>query len=329
MAEAPRKLASTAYSHDVLRVGAGRQNGLIGPARLAHDPMLKPGGAGKSLALASKLLPARVRQDALVLYAYRRRVADAVGEAPAGEPPAALAQLRAELDELYRGTPQPDPLLAALQAVIVARAIPRFCFDDLLSGMEMDVQDTRYHSREQLLLYCYRVSGTVGLMMCHVLGVKTAAAHEHGKDLGIALQLTKIARDVLEDWWRDRLYLPDDVLEENGAPQLMRNLGSSFPHSAAPAIGRSVATVLAWADSYYASADRGLRYLSFRSATAVYAARLVYSSIGVVLRRRGCDPLARRAVVPKGKKLALVLRALIAMALASAQASPDLDRPAA
>jgi uncharacterized protein (DUF2141 family) len=75
--------------------------------------------------------------------------------------------------------------------------------------------------------------------------------------------------------------------------------------------------LLAWADEYYASGDRGLRYLPFRCAAAVYAARLVYSSIGTVLRRRSCDPLAGRAVVPKTRKLALAVRALIAMAFAT------------
>jgi uncharacterized protein (DUF2141 family) len=167
-------------------------------------------------------------------------------------------------------------------------------------------------------LYCYRVAGTVGLMMCHVMGAKGQAALEHGKDLGIAMQLTNIARDVLEDWQRDRLYLPADLLEASGGAQLPSALGSPFPKSCAPAASRATGTLLSWADEYYASGDRGLRYLSFRCAAAVYAARLVYSSIGTVLRRRNCDPFSGRAIVPKAKKLALALRALVAMALASA-----------
>lgn len=272
----------------------------------------------KSFALASKLLPAAVRDDAVVLYAYCRRVDDAVDEAPAEEQAEALAGLRVELDELYRGLPQAEPLLAALQAVIVARAIPRFCFEDLLSGMEMDVRGTRYHSRDELLLYCYRVAGTVGLMMCHVMDAKQPEALDHGKDLGIAMQLTNIARDVVEDWRRDRLYLPEDLLAQSGAPALGEALGGPLPQSAAPALKKGVSTLLTWADEYYASGDRGLRYLSFRCAAAVYAARLVYSSIGTVLRRRGCDPLAGRAVVPAGRKLMLALRALVAMAFATA-----------
>lgn len=272
----------------------------------------------KSFALAAKLLPQRAREDAMVLYAYCRRVDDAIDEAPAREQASALAALRAELDGLYDGTPQTDPLLVALQWVIDDAAIPRFCFDDLLAGMEMDASRMRYQTREQLLLYCYRVAGTVGLMMCHVMGAKSEAALEHGKDLGIAMQLTNIARDVLEDWSRDRLYLPEDLMAASGAPLLQLSLGKPFPRSAGPATARAIATLLEWADGYYASGDRGLKYLAFRCAAAVYAARLVYASIGTVLRRRGCDPFSGRAIVPKSRKLALAVRALIAMAFASA-----------
>jgi uncharacterized protein (DUF2141 family) len=155
-------------------------------------------------------------------------------------------------------------------------------------------------------------------MMCHVMGAKSSDALALGKDLGIAMQLTNIARDVLEDWSRERLYLPEDLMTESGAPGLQLSLGRPFPRSAATATARAIGTLLNWADGYYASGDRGLRYLSFRCAAAVYAARLVYSSIGTVLRRRGCDPLSGRAVVPKTRKLALAVRALIAMAFATA-----------
>jgi phytoene synthase len=272
----------------------------------------------KSFALASKLLPPRVRNDAVVLYAYCRRVDDAVDDAPPAEQRAALEALRIELNVLYEGVAQSDPLLAALQTVIDECAIPRHCFDDLLDGMAMDVAAERYQTQAQLLLYCYRVAGTVGLMMCHVMGAKSSDALAHGKDLGIAMQLTNIARDVLEDWSRERLYLPEDLMTESGAPGLQLSLGRPFPRSAAPATARAIGTLLDWADGYYASGDRGLRYLSFRCAAAVYAARLVYSSIGTVLRRRNCDPFSGRAIVPKTRKLALAVRALIAMAFATA-----------
>jgi phytoene synthase len=283
----------------------------------------------KSFALASKLLPPRVRNDAVVLYAYCRRVDDAVDNAPLAEQRGALDALRVELHGLYEGAPQSDPLLGALQTVIDDCAIPRFCFDDLLDGMAMDVSAERYQTQTQLLLYCYRVAGTVGLMMCHVMGAKNADALAHGKDLGIAMQLTNIARDVLEDWSRERLYLPEDLMTESGAPGLQLSLGRPFPRSAAPATARAIGTLLTWADGYYASGDRGLRYLSFRCAAAVYAARLVYASIGSVLRRRNCDPFSGRAVVPKSRKLALAVRALIAMAFATALSACAHTQPQA
>lgn len=271
----------------------------------------------KSFALASKLLPPGAREDAIVLYAYCRRVDDAIDSVAANEQAHALIALRVELASLYAGAPQPDPLLAALQSVIEQRAIPRFCFDDLLLGMEMDVRDTAYTSVAELLLYCYRVAGTVGLMMCHVMGVRDRAALEHAKDLGSAMQLTNIARDVLEDWQRGRLYLPNAMLAVHGASGLRDQLGHAFPESAAPAVSHATADLLALADGYYRSGDAGLRYLSFRCASAVYAARLVYSSIGTVLRRRGCHPLAGRAIVAKHTKLMLAGRALLTRAFAA------------
>jgi phytoene synthase len=287
----------------------------LGPAQHAARAVIAH--HSKSFALASRLLPAGVRDDAVVLYAYCRRADDAVDEAPPLQAATALRALRRELDTLYRGEAQREPLLAALQQVITARGIPRKYLDDLLDGMAMDVDGVRYERQEQLLLYCYRVAGTVGLMMCHVMGVRDEAALCHAKDLGIAMQLTNIARDVREDWGRGRLYLPDALLAPHGAARLREALGSPLPDTAAAPLSATTRELLDLAEDYYASGDAGLRYLPFRCALAVYTARLVYSAIGTVLRRRGCDPREPRAVVPRARKLLLALRALVVTASAA------------
>jgi phytoene synthase len=177
--------------------------------------------------------------------------------------------------------------------------------------MEMDVLGQRYERFEDLLVYCYRVASTVGLMMCHVMGVSDAAALKHAAHLGLAMQLTNICRDVAEDWRRGRLYLPDDLLGQHGAAGLAADLGRPLPDTALGACRGVMRELHAIADRYYASSDAGLDYLSLRCALGVNAARRIYSAIGLELARRDWDPSAPRAVVPASKKLWLCAQAAL------------------
>ena len=129
--------------------------------------------------------------------------------------------------------------------------------------------------------------------------------------LGMAMQMTNICRDVAEDWERQRLYVPDELLATCGCPQLASELGSTFPSTARAPMARAIAGLLAEADRYYASGDAGLRALSWRCALAIRTARAVYSAIGTRIRRSGCDPLAGRAIVPGVEKLRLTFGAVL------------------
>ncbi len=269
----------------------------------------------KSFALASRLLPSAVAGDAVVLYAYCRRADDAVDLSPRADQAARLGDLRSELEAIYEGSPQHDSELSALQAVVRSRGVPRRYLDELLSGMQMDVANAPYETMEDLLLYCYRVAGTVGLMMCHVMGVRSPEALPHAAHLGIAMQLTNIARDVSEDWVRGRLYLPRDVLARSGAPDLGSALGGPLPPTAAAAVARATEALLDRAEAYYRSGDAGLPHLSSRCALAVRTARLSYSRIGDRVREQGCSPFAGRAVVSTRRKLGLAARAALETAL--------------
>jgi phytoene synthase len=177
--------------------------------------------------------------------------------------------------------------------------------------MEMDVRGVRYQSSEELLLYCYRVASTVGLMMCHVMGVRDRAALRPAAHLGLAMQLTNICRDVAEDWQRGRLYLPEELLRRHGAGGLAAELGGPLPDGAVPACRAVMIELLELAERYYASSDRGLEYLSLRCALGVNAARRIYSAIGAEVARNDWDPRAPRAVVPRSKKLWACARALL------------------
>jgi phytoene synthase len=234
---------------------------------------------------------------------------------------------------VYAGLPQVDPVLAAFQAVAMHYQIPRLYPEELIEGMSMDARGTRYESLHDLLLYCHRVAGTVGLMMCHVLGVRDARALRNAAHLGIAMQLTNICRDVLEDFRLGRVYLPARLLRGSGGTALLAGTSEAvlFAPETRRAVSLVVHTLLSEAGDYYRSGDRGLLALPFRSALAVRAARFLYAAIGTRLLLSGADPLRGRAVTPGSWKVVLVARALFA-SLFSAQLSllpPSASRPQA
>jgi phytoene synthase len=267
----------------------------------------------RSFALASRVLPPRCRDEAAVVYTWCRRADDAVDLAPPGKQAAALVRLGVELDSIYdaegQDRPQADIALAAFQQVVQRHRIPREYPAELLAGMAMDVHGQRYDDMHTLLLYCYRVASTVGLMMSHVMGVTHDGALRHAAHLGMAMQLTNICRDVLEDWDMGRLYVPTELLAEHGIGDLGHALGGPFPERARAPMRGAVARLLGEAEQFYRSGDRGLLALPWRCAFGVRAARLVYAAIGDRVARSDYDVLAGRAVVPTWHKLLLVARA--------------------
>jgi 15-cis-phytoene synthase len=276
-------------------------------AALAHDAMAR---GSVSFTLAGRLLPARVRDDAAVLYAWCRRADDAVDDTAPSQQRARVAVLRAELDAVYSGRRLDDAILIAFREVVERRGIPSRDPAELLDGMEMDAEGVLYRDLSDLLVYCHRVAGTVGLMMCRVMGVRAGPdVARHAADLGIAMQLTNVCRDVAEDWERGRLYLPDAMLDAAGAPGLRSCLGGPLPRGARAPIATVVRKLLEQADGYYRSGDAGLAALSWRCSLAVRVARLVYAEIGNLIALVDFDPLAGRAVVPLARKIQLVVRA--------------------
>jgi phytoene synthase len=266
----------------------------------------------KSFAMASRLLPPAVRDRAVVVYAWCRRADDAVDHAGAGNEERALAGLFDELDRVYADGPLEDPLLEAFRSVTRERGIPVSYPRDLLEGMRMDVDGTSYDDMGTLLRYCWCVAGIVGLLMCHVMGLRDERATRNAVHLGIAMQITNICRDVMEDWERGRLYIPETLLARAGVPGLGSRLGGPFPDEAAVPVAAATDRLLDIADRYYASGDAGIPALSWRCALSVRTARRVYSEIGARVRAQDCDPRAGRAIVPRSRKLGLAAGALTA-----------------
>ena len=201
----------------------------------------------KSFALASRLLPRETGDEVAVLYAYCRRADDEVDLAPPREQAERVDRLYAELASIYAGEPQSEPLLAEFQALVERRQIPEEYPRALLDGMRSDLGPVRLATLDELLVYSYRVAGVVGLMLCHVFGLSDRNALKNATDLGIAMQLTNICRDVREDLARGRVYVPADVLRASGA------VGVGDFDSAL--VARAVERLLAIADGYYRSGD--------------------------------------------------------------------------
>ena len=148
----------------------------------------------KSFSFASRFLPPDARADVAVLYAWCRRVDDLIDDSPRAEARHALLQLRGELDAVYgegdETLVERDLILSAFRAVVEKRQIPKRYPSELLEGMQMDVGNVSYDDLDALQLYCYRVAGVVGLMMCHILGLRDDAALLNAAHLGVAMQLT-------------------------------------------------------------------------------------------------------------------------------------------
>ncbi|MCU0704145.1 MAG: phytoene/squalene synthase family protein [Fimbriiglobus sp.] len=254
----------------------------------------------KSFALAARLLPRAQREQAEALYAWCRAADDRIdlaGDSMAAA--SALAELRAEVEDVYAGRPVATPAADALRRVVAACNLPREYPLDMLAGFKMDVRGTQYQTETELLMYCHRVAGVVGLMMCHALGVTDDAALPHAAHLGIAMQLTNVARDVAEDWGRGRLYLPAEWLDR--VPRPGEPLDDVL---LAPAVRRC----LELADRYYQSGEVGLKYLQPRCRLAIATAARVYRAIGTRVSARGCRPSAGRAIVSTRAKIVILAR---------------------
>ena len=231
---------------------------------------------------ASHFLPTGDREDATLLYAVCRGIDDVADETEdVARARQQLQRFRAELT----GQLAPRPLLREFLRMAHRRKMDLAYVLELIRGVESDLGPVRIETDTELLRYCYRVAGTVGLMMCSVLGVEARRAWPHAIDLGMAMQLTNICRDVGEDAERDRVYLPASRLDEVGVSQA-QILKGEFD---ARRLAGVVEDLLELADVYYASGDEGMWAIPARARTAILMASRIYRSIGVRLRRNGCD----------------------------------------
>lgn len=287
------------------------------PADLAEcREMIRAGS--RSFHAASLLLPEMTRAGAYAIYGFCRCSDDSVDLDGGGLE--AVAALSRRLDAIYAGAPEDRAVDRALAEAVETFCLPRAPFDALLEGLAFDAQGGRCETFSDLLAYAARVAGSVGAMMAALMDARSPALVARALDLGVAMQLTNVARDVGEDARAGRLYLPLAWLREAGVDPERLLARPRFT----PALGAVIARVLAEADRLYARADAGVGGLAPSFRPAIAAARLLYAEIGRELARRGCDSVSLRSVVPMTRKLALLARAN-----ARPPASPaDLDAPA-
>ena len=174
--------------------------------------------SASSFYYALRLLPRNRRRALYAVYAFCRAVDDAVDESDAAEAPHLVVEWRAELERCYRGAPL-HPVTVALSASLAEFPIPRDALAAVIDGVEMDLVKRRYRTFAELELYCRRVASAVGLASIEVFGYSNPRAREYATDVGLALQLTNILRDIAEDAERDRIYLPAEDLEAHGVPE--------------------------------------------------------------------------------------------------------------
>ncbi len=282
---------------------------------------------GRSFHWARRLLGAVHADRATRLYGFCRRVDDLADETQS--PDAARAALFA-LGQSLRAGASRDPLTAdtirLLQDCQIDPTIPL----ELIRGVAGDLLPVRVADKAELLRYCYRVAGTVGLMMSAALDVMDPRALQHAIDLGIAMPLTNLCRDVREDALADRRYLPAFLVGDIDPARLIQPTEADRP-----TVCSAIATLLDLADVYYRSGEDGLAYLPANARGSILVAARIYHAIGARLRRRDYDYWSSRAWVPMGDKAVITAKVLAAAPFRRASRrvprlhDPALHRPLA
>lgn len=250
----------------------------------------------RTFSLATRLLPARVRQDVYLLYWVCRRLDDLVD----GCDPEA----RRRIDEVRRWA-EGGSVAGREEAVLEVLAnrhpeLPLEAVADFCAGQESDLRPRAFETEEELDLYCYQVAGTVGRMMAAILGTQSSEADRHARALGIAMQRTNILRDLDEDIALGRVYVPRATLEATGTVDLVDGDRSE-----------SLRYEIAMADRWYSIGHEGIGLLA-NGARQVRAAALMYQEILRQIERDGLGAVRpRRAVVPRSHKARILARALL------------------
>ena len=267
----------------------------------------------KNFYYAFLTLPSAQRRAIYVVYAFCRHCDDSVDQVASSQDKlSALNALRSDLGSAYSGNAT-TPVFLALADVAEKYHIPQSYFQEVISGVESDLVKTRYENFEELRRYCYQVASVVGLICLQIFGYKGAEAKPHAVDLGLAMQLTNISRDVLEDLGYGRIYLPQDE---------MARFGYSEDELRAGVINEQFIQLMRFqtqrARSYFRSGFQLLPYLSLRSRACPAVLGQLYWKILEGIEAADYDVLHHRVSLSTGKKVRVTAQTWLGSVLTSA-----------
>ncbi len=283
-----------------MSVDPARREALVEHARLA----IKQGS--QSFSAASQLFDDETRDRAWLLYAWCRRCDDIADNQVKGGPlgdqsniEERLALIRTLTDKAFAGEPTGDPSFDALGVVAEECGLTPAMAEDVIAGFALDAEDWRPRSKADMMQYCFHVAGAVGVMMAVIMGVDPDDSEtlDRACDLGLAFQLSNIARDIVEDDAAGRCYLPLEwLVEEDIEPGQ-----HTKPHHRQE-LADMAARLVALVEQHEAAARVGAARLPFRSRWAVLSAARIYGAIGRKVRSRGTEAWNSRTYVPRWQK---------------------------
>ena len=265
------------------------------PQEYCQDKAAK---SGSSFYYSFLSLPEKKRDAIIAVYAFCREVDDIVdSRADPAIKQTKISWWHQEIKNLYTGQPQ-HPITKALKPIVDSFNLPEEYFQEVLDGMEMDLQQKRYANFKELGLYCYRVASVVGLMSAEIFGYQDSQTLKYANDLGMAFQLTNIIRDVYDDILNDRIYLPQDELERFGVTE--QDLRQQ-KHT--DAFQKLMAFQVERAESYYKKAFEQLPESDrFTQRTGIIMAEIYHTLLNEVVND-GCHVLTRRISLPLLRKI--------------------------
>ncbi|MBF0385055.1 MAG: phytoene/squalene synthase family protein [Candidatus Omnitrophica bacterium] len=258
----------------------------------------------RSFYLASHLLPRGKRQAAYAIYAICRLSDNSVDDFRGELKSARLNDIKLKISLSYRSSELREPLLMAFRHTILKYQIPQELFDILLNGMEMDINITAYKTFTEIYDYCFKVAGVVGLIMLKIFGCASKEAEQYAIDLGVAMQLTNILRDIKEDYGLGRIYLPVDELNNFAVTKEDLALGK---------INQNFIGLLKFhikrARDYYERSSPGIRLIKgIRPRLTVCIMKGLYSEILTEIERRNYDVFYHRVHVNSCRKLFIIIK---------------------
>jgi phytoene synthase len=250
------------------------------------------------------VLPAEQRRAIGVVWDFCRAVDDAVDEAESAEVARReVTKWREEVGRLFGGSAPLTPQAQNLKPFVATFSLSRQPFDDLVDGVEMDLKQTRYATFDDLVGYCRRVASAVGMMCIEVFGCRDSRSREYAFNLGLALQVTNIIRDIKADFQQGRLYLPQEDLRQFGVTEQALADGV-----VTPAVRKLLAHECQRARHFYAAAAQAMPHEESRKLVAAEIMGGIYFEILQRIERRGYDVFTERVRVPKLQRARIALR---------------------